>query len=193
MLPTRDFLSHDDQPSKAFGAAAFVLFTTRPVAVASNRRYEATCQAYMATLEPDASYAMSYPYKLNPSGLMPTYWFLTSMPAHQTCNQLVARYDYARAKPLISLIGKTGAAGPILVAWDKTPDSAPAPRYQIVLDLSNFSDDDIQRAFQIWIQQFARDPSLWQHGFDIVRLKEGFRNLIKTYGEQIMKVIDKSA
>ncbi len=187
MVPTRGFLAQGAAPNAAYGAVGFVLFTSKP-SDPSKARYVAACEAYMARLEPNAAYSA-----YNPSHVMPTYWPLTTMPIPQTCDQLIDRYDYARATPLLSLVGRLASTGPVLAAWDTSPESRDAPKHQITLDLSNFSDEDMERAFGIWMQQLARDPSLWQQGFDAVRIKESFRNLIERYGEEIVQVVDKSA
>jgi len=184
-IATRDFLLHSAEPFDGYGAFGYMLFTTRPESEQSERRYLAACNAFMKTLEPSSSYDI-------PSRLMPTYWLLFAWPQHQTCDELVRNYDYARAKPLISLAGKLSSLGPVLAAWDHLPESNVSHPHQLILDLSNFSDEDMRRAFQIWTEQLARDPSLWQNGFDVVRIREGFRSLLQKYGEQILQVITKS-
>jgi hypothetical protein len=188
LIPTRDYLTHNATPSAAYGAFGYVLFTNEPIDEAAKRRYLAACSAFIATMEPTASYN-----NYDSARLMPTYWLLTATPVHQTCDKLVGGYDYARAKPLLSLVGKLASTGPVLAAWDTSPEQNTSPKHQLILDLSNFSDDDMERAFGIWIQQFAKDPSLWQHGFDAVRIRESFRSLIQKYGGQIMEVVNKSA
>jgi hypothetical protein len=168
-----------------------VLFNARPVDKSSKQRYVAACEAYLATLEPDSSYVATVGGDL--ARLMPTYWPVTEIPAHQTCEHLIQAYDFARAKPLLSLVGRLAQAGPILAAWDTVPDGHVRPTHRLILDLSNFSNEDMERAFEIWIQQFTQDPSLWQRGFDAVRIKESFRNLLQKYGDQIMEIVNKSA
>ncbi len=165
-----------------------MLLTTEPIDQDTKRRYLAACNAFTATLEPSASYK-DYPS----ARLMPTYWLLTANPVGKTCDKLVGGYDYARAKPLLSRLGKLASPGPVLAAWDTSPETNTSPQHQLILDLSNFSDDDMERAFGIWIEQLARDPTLWQHGFDVVRIRESFRNLIEKYGGQIVEVVNKSA
>jgi hypothetical protein len=155
-LPARDFLVHGATPSPDYGAVGYVLLTHRYSDGSSQKRYLAACHSFIAAMEPVSAYS-----NFDPSLLMPTFWLLTAEPNQKSCDIWVKQYDFARAVPLLSLVEKMGFNGPVLVAWDTSPENGRVPTHELLLDLSNFSDEDMQRAFGIWIQQLAQDPRNW--------------------------------
>ena len=56
----------------------------------------------------------------------------------------------------------------------------------LVLDLSDFSEDDLDRAFGIWKDRISRDPQAWKNGFNLLLIREAFRNFINKYGDQVI-------
>jgi hypothetical protein len=121
---------------------------------------------------------------------MVTYWLLEKRPDSTDCPQLVSNYDYATASSIATKAGKLSVGGPVLVAW-RTPFVAnqPATSDGLILDMSDFSDEDLDRAFGIWKDRITRDPALWNDGFNVVKAREAFRNLISKYGDGILAII----
>lgn len=181
-MPVRDFLLSTQQPEPGYGAYGYLLLTSRPSSASPNR-YIALCAAYLRNLEPTAA-AKGRTEKAN---LLPTYWFLVTKPQSQNCKEFVNSYDFTRAKALLYAVGKLAAQGPVLVAW-RTP-TPEANQQALVLDLSDFSDSDFDRAFRIWEDRIVRDPSIWNNGFILIRVREAFRNFIQQYGEAIVSLI----
>ena len=58
-----------------------------------------------------------------------------------------------------------------------------------MLDLSDFSTEDFDRAFGIWEERIVRDPSVWNNGFRVILAREAFRNFVQRYGETIVQVV----
>jgi hypothetical protein len=190
-VPARDFLVGGVTPPLGFGAYGYLIFTGRPGAL-SQKRYLAICDAFLRNLEPLASYTDT-----DRALLMPTYWLLKRDAFHASdltdCSRLIEVYDYASAKPMAAALGKLASSGPILVAW-----KAPYPQGrdlgdELVLDLSAFADEDLDRALGIWMERIARDPSVWNKGFSGVRITEAFRNFIQKYGGEIVRVVTKTS
>jgi hypothetical protein len=107
------------------------------------------------------------------------------------CELLVVNYDYRRASGIISMIRKQGTRGPVLSAWIKPFEKA-NPSDALVLDLSDFGDEDLDRAFAIWRERIATDPAVWRHGFNLVLCREAFRNFLQKYGDTVLAVIKPS-
>jgi hypothetical protein len=190
-VPARDFLVRGVTPPPGFGAYGYLIFTARPGAV-SQTRYLAICDAFLRSLEPVARYA-----DVDRALLMPTYWLLErgtfTTRDLGDCARLIEVYDYAGAKPMAAALGKLASAGPILVAW-----KAPYPKGrdlgdELVLDLSSFADEDLDRALGIWMERIARDPNVWNTGFNWARVTEAFRNFIQKYGGEIVRVATKTS
>ena len=189
-IPPRDFLVRGESPPAGFGAYAYLVFTGRPAAH-SQRRYLAVCAAYLRNLDPIARHS-----RTDQSQLMPTYWLLDrntpSWRDPRDCPRLLEGYDYARAKPMATALGKMASPGPILVAW-----KAPYPRGtelgdELVLDLSTVGDDELGRALEIWMDRITKDPRVWDTSFDRVRIAEAFRDFIQEYGGDIVRVATKA-
>ncbi len=185
-VPAREFLVGGVTPPPGFGAYGYLLFTSRPGAL-SQKRYLATCDAFLRNLEPLARYPDT-----DRALLMPTYWPLErgafGAADLRNCVRLIEVYDYATAKPMAAALGKLASSGPLLVAW-----KAPYPQGrdlgdELVLDLSAFADEDLDRALGIWMERIARDPSVWNKGFNWLRITEAFRNFIQKYGGEIVRV-----
>jgi hypothetical protein len=131
---------------------------------------------------------------VNPHELMVTFWPLQNQSdvnaaPHASCKQWVPKYGYVMAAQIASSLEKPGVHGPILAAW-ATPWQPGVPgKNALVLDMSDFHDADFDRAFGIWKDRIARNPSDWNLSFSLVVIREKLRNLIQTYGEQIVAVI----
>jgi len=127
------------------------------------------------------------------SYLMPTYWLVTdtiNFNKHsRNYSNWIDNYDYARAKILTSLVEKLDVDGPLLIAWRKPYENADEGEEALVLDLSNFADEDLDRAFGIWMNQITKDPNIWNDGFNLILVRENFRNFLEKYGDQIVDSI----
>ena len=58
-----------------------------------------------------------------------------------------------------------------------------------MLDLSDFADEDLERAFGIWKDRIVMDPTVWRKGFNVVLCREALRNLLQKYGDTVLAVI----
>lgn len=186
-IPARDLLSSDKIPPDNYGAYGYLVFTKRP----NNNelsRYVKVCEAYNRNLESVSKYS-----DIASSSLMPTYWLATrsyQLNTHNPrCRIWVESYDYARAKRIASSVSALNSRGPLLVAWNKAYENASIGEQALILDLSNFSEADFDRAFGIWMDRITRDPSTWQNGFNLVLAREAFRNFLEKYGDDIIKAI----
>jgi hypothetical protein len=186
--PTRSWLFKDQSPEDGLGAYGYLIFTKRPSAN-DKARYLHACDSYLRTLEPSTAYR-----KYSKDSLMVTHWLLSVNSADITdfsnCQMLVDSYDFARATPIAKSANRLGSQGPILVAWATSYTSDLPVSSAMVFDLSQFAEDDFDRAFSIWKERIVQDPSVWNNGFPLIKIREAFRNLIQKYGEQICERID---
>ena len=191
-IPSRDFLFEDALPDKGYGAYGYCLLTKRPDAHNRNR-FIKVASAYLAVLEHTGEFG-SVPREK----LMPTYWLLRTEASEiafqdmQSAESLVDFYDYSRAKVLLSSIAKNDSEGPVLVAWQQPFEVGGDISAALVFDLSTFSDDDMERAIQIWTSRIVKNPDFWNKGFKLVKFREEFRNFLQRYGEQVLAVINAS-
>lgn len=182
--PARDILMSGQIPEEGYGAYGYLVFTKRP-SDSLQFRYERICDAYLNSLEQVSEYN-DYERNL----LMPTYWLVTDTVNFDKNSTYYADwieyYDYARAKTLASYVNKLDALGPLLIAWSLPYEKVDEQEEALILDMSEFSDEDIERAFQIWMKQITVDPKIWNEGFNLTMVKERFRNFLEKYGEQII-------
>lgn len=183
-IPARDVLLRGQAAPSGFGAYGYVLFTVRP-SPNTQARFRAVCEAYQGSFESVEEFP-----GVSPSQLMVTFWPLRSKPqASEDCSAWVAGYDFARAAPIAQVISRLGVPGPVLVAWQEPFGPKSSGKDALVLDMSDFSDEDVGRAFLIWKNQLSRDPSVWEDGFEIALVREMFRSFLNTYGEQIVAIV----
>lgn len=186
-VPARGFLNADDFPRNGYGAYGYCLLVSR--ANDKNReRYCKVASVFRDTLEVEEGFV-----RLPIDQIMPTFWFLNVLPEkvdeviHQPdCSSMVEHYDYARAKVLISKFDVHSSMGPILVASRVQLETTGSTSEALIFDLSNFADDDLDRAFRIWSARIVKDPERWNKGFALEKFREDLRSLFEKYGQQIV-------
>lgn len=185
--PARDVLFSNQEAPSGFGAYGYLIFTKRP-SDDNYDRYIAVCNAFIRNLEPVYDYPSSY----WPS-IMPTYWLAHDDEQidkrHPDCQQWVEFYDYLRAKIIASAVKVLSSEGPILVAWSQPFEKTRNNETALILDLSDFSNDDLDRAFGIWMDRITRDPKIWNDGFNLVLVRESFRSFLEKYGNHIISSV----
>lgn len=185
--PVRDVLFSGQEAPSGFGAYGYLILTKRPTDDDFSR-YINVCAAFNRNLEPVSDYPPSFWPKI-----MPTYWLAENREGidnrHPDCQRWVEFYDYSRAKIIASTAKVLSSKGPILVAWSQPFEKAGNDETALVLDLSDFSDNDLDRAFGIWMERITRNPEIWNAGFNVVLVKEAFRNFLEKYGDDIIKAV----
>jgi len=190
--PVRGFLHPHEKPPTGYSGYGYVIFTRR-LDIDDSDRWVKTCQSYIRSIEPISVYS-SLPSK----SLSPTYWYGTNElnKSSSDCKHLVAEYDYARAKTILSAISSSrhpylASTGPLLVAWSKPFEDTNSDEKALVIDLSGFSDGEFDRIFGIWIYRISMDPRIWQSGLDLSLVKEAFRDVLLTRADDFIKAIEK--
>jgi len=185
-VPARDVLFSNEKPPLKFGAYGYLIFTERPDKYNSTDdkfiRYEAVYKAFIRLDSVDEFKKEDWPI------IMPTFWLLQSERGldKRPKKSWIGFYDYPRATKMASSINVLSAKGPILVAWTQPFETVTNNEEALVLDLSDFSNDDLNRAFRVWKDRIARDPKIWKDGFNLVLAKEAFRNFFENYGDKII-------
>lgn len=185
-VPVRGYLYADEEELPGFGAYGYTLFTAQPSGNDA-QRYQHVCEAFQRDLIEAWGNGPA-----ERTSQMVTLWPL-NMPPPTTaksldCQSIVKNYDYRRATGIVSAIGKQSARGPILAAWAK-PFTEASSSPALVLDLSDFADEDLDRAFAIWRERITTDPAVWRNGFNLVLCREAFRNFFQKYGETILAIV----
>ena len=117
-----------------------------------------------------------------------TYWPVARSrkdSGRDTCGELVERYNYAFASMRVAELNLSDRKGPLLVAYRPTPGTG--QRTWLILDMSNFSDNDVERAFRIWKQSLSTDAGSW---FTLVKAREAFRDFVQQYGEPTVAIVE---
>ena len=185
-VPVRDCVYQGEPPRQGLGAYGYLVFTAQPAKEALPR-YLKVCESYQRSLRQASEYSG---HELGT--LMVTFWPLarrtTGTACPSDCTRLIEDYDYATSSEIATIVKKQSASGPVLVAWNKPFDS-PQTNEGLMLDLSNFADEDLDRAFGIWRDRIVRDPAVWNSGFQLVKAREAFRSLIQKYGATIVSAV----
>jgi hypothetical protein len=186
--PTRSYLAQGEVPPAGYGAYGYVVLTQR-APLQNPGRYDSFCRAYIAHLELSSRYP-TYPRE----DLLPTFWPLDLSKGQfrsvRDCDVALLHYDYARAKSMAANLKVLNRPGPVLAAWLRPfEQTSGATDEHLALDLSDFADEDLDRALGIWTQDIATDPSAWHGGFKTERFKESFRNLLQKYGAAVLAIV----
>ncbi len=185
--PVRDVLFSNETPRVGYGAYGYLVFTKRP-SKNEMQRYLKTCEAFIRNLEPVSKYTHTAS-----TSLMVTYWLMEEhnplIKRSPQCELSVVLYDYARAKVITSAVSALNSKDPLLGAWNKPFEDVTEGEKALIPDLSDFSSEDLDRAFGIWMDRIARDLTVWHAGFDLVLAKEAFRNFLEKYGDNILRAI----
>ena len=182
-VPARSYLHTGEEPPSDATAYAYLVWPARVTDTGAPRPL-LICESYLRNLEP-----LSRVRGLG-SEVIVTYWLLATRKGstvRENCRVLIQAYDYPRAAAIAAAIGKSGVAGPLLVAYGRGRPAEPKPEV-LILDLTEFPSEDIDRAFGIWKDRVSRDPGVWTDGFSLVLVREALRNLLNQYGEDILRV-----
>jgi hypothetical protein len=184
VTPVRAYLSHGSSPPLGYAGYGYLVFTAYP-SEASRERNEHICDAFHRNLVETWSRSASERHFQ-----MVTYWLVhaPSPSSELNCRDLVRHYDYARASTIASAVRRQASAGPLLIAWSN-PFELSSSEEALVFDLSDFDNEDLDRAFAIWRDRVTRDPRIWRDGFQIITMREACRSLIQRYGQDILAVI----
>lgn len=183
-IAVRSFLRDSEIPRPSLGAYGYVVFTKMP-GRSDSLRYVKTCEAYRQCLPPAGEFE-----DRSPGQIMMTYWPLAlryyEPPEVDSCSFCIDHYDYSLGYEIASNLDKASAKGPLLVAWEKPFEANDEDAKAIIIDLSMFPDDELDRAFLIWRDRITRDPAAWQNGLKLLMFREAFRNALLIGSESIV-------
>jgi hypothetical protein len=186
LIPVRAYLYTDEAEPLGFGAYGYLVFAAQP-GEKDMPRYQHVCDAFQRGLV--EAHGNSPETR---ASQMATFWPLklplSTGEKDLSCEMLVKNYDYWRVSGIATAVKKQGVSGPVLVAWTQ-PFQETNSSDALVLDMSDFADEDLDRAFAIWRERITTNPSAWQNGFKIVLFREAFRSLLQKYGETVLGVI----
>jgi hypothetical protein len=183
-VAVRALLFAGEPTPQGYGAYGYLLFNAQP-SQADIVRYMLVCDSFRRDLVETWGKSPEERRKQ-----MATFWPLETqrvIGVDYSCQTLIEKYDYRRAAEIATAVGKQGSRGPVLTAWTKPFEENDSEA--LVLDLSDFSNEDLDRAFAIWRERITTNPEAWQDRLNLVVFREAFRNLLQTYGEQILGII----
>ncbi|MBK8945384.1 MAG: hypothetical protein IPM32_08955 [Ignavibacteriae bacterium] len=187
-MPVRDFLKSDEDPQEGFGAYGYLLFTHRPID-SEKERYSIICNSFFSEIIDMNEYS-----EYDISKFMVTFWLIKDSKdltsKNNNCEEYISNYDFARAQVIASSINRNSVEGPILVAWTLPFLLNNNKSAQLILDMSNFSNEDISRAFRIWKDRITQNPEVWNDGFVMQIIVEEFRSLIQKYGQTFINIFN---
>lgn len=198
----RSFLLPNDDINYDFGAFGYLIMRG-----GDDERNRLICEAFMEEIRSIYSAVYLMRVKQSPKSLMPTYWLLLqkaeryeeeiecSTDCDQNCPLYLEYYDYDRADEMAQKLELFDyGSGPVLVAF-KMPYKWYAeykeikPEEYLKFDMSDFSNEDVKRAIWSWRKLIAKNPEMWNNGFQIEKIRHACRNFLNKYGSQILAVI----
>ena len=186
-VAVRAYLFSGEPTPPGYGAYGYLVFNAQP-SESESKRYQRVCDSFRRQLAVE-----TWGTEGQRGNQMATFWPLkiarsTEVNSWQ-CQKLIENYDYRKSAEIATVIHKQAASGPVLAAWKK-PFEENGSSEALVLDLSDFADEDLDRAFGIWRDRITRDPAVWRGGFKVVLCREAMRNLLQKYGDTVLAVIN---
>src|SRR4029077_5860265 len=168
-VAVRAYLFSGEPTPPGYGAYGYLVFNAQP-SESESKRYQRVCDSFRRQLAVE-----TWGTEGQRGNQMATFWPLkiersTEVNSWQ-CQKLIENYDYRKSAEIATVIHKQAASGPILAAWKK-PFEENGSSEALVLDLSDFADEDLDRAFGIWRDRITRDPAFWRKGFNVVLCRE---------------------
>lgn len=180
-LTTRSFLLSSEQPDIGASGYSFVLLPHIALDGNESSRQVKTCNALRTALE--SAEQDSEAGEL----LLPVYWPLFRDTDLSDCPALVENHDHQRARELLGKLSSELQEGPLLAAW-------PADGKQmLVLDLSSFSNEDIDQVLALWTGPLARDPQFWNDGINVKQIRAQLRSVLQNYEQANLRVVSTEA
>jgi hypothetical protein len=179
LIPVRSTLVTNVEFPVMYGANGAIIFTSKP----NKERGLQICKAYINDFN-DVGKFDSFK-DINLKKLMVTHWLLNEYIAHidsENCNTLLEKYDYPRAEIIAAKAKMTGISEVFLIAFPNTNNF----ENSIIIDMSNFSNQDISRALELWKKHISRGRNEWSTGLKFDIAVNEFRSLIQKYGETIL-------
>lgn len=187
-IPVRAFLTPEMEPDPELGAWGYVLLTVRPVRGEDDPAYErsiATADAYLAALEE----AVGFP-DVPPSELMFTYWPVrTDLPPEAETSRMVNEFDFARSEIIWRELREheeieSDTRGPVLVALTQDENEG-----MLVWDLGSIEEENLRPAFREWKNRISQDPSNWENGFALDKIRWMISQNLNLHGKAILSLI----
>jgi hypothetical protein len=98
----------------------------------------------------------------------------------ESCDELLANYDYYRAQKNAAQYGLEVAVGPVLIEYSGSRSK------DLVWDLSKLPEADVPRAIAIWQRGIAPDSEIWRQGWRVALVDSTVTELFHSaYGGQL--------
>ena len=195
IVASRIFSGRDHYPPADFKAYGILAFPAWPTDATRNR-YEIICRAYATVLS--HSTVLSAPREVQ----MVTVWPVESRVLANRLNEqepgsgdecilAVEFYDALAAKRAIREARAAGASldgrGPFLLAWAPATTKGDSDALVLRTDLSDV--ETYSQAYDLmllWEADIERDPSVWEDGWQLEKLRLAIQRWSGRYGEMIL-------
>lgn len=174
-------LHSGDEERPGFGLYSYLLFGSRP---RHGESEEARClEAVLALFDFDSAEELARYLSKNEINVM-YLPLVTSAETSLPPQEVIASYDYARAKSLLRVVDETFSDGPYIVSTEVPLTRLNSrPEHLILQDLSGLPPSVIR----IWVREFAaqaRQPRFWEKR-DREQFILGIRTTIARLGDSV--------
>jgi hypothetical protein len=196
IVTSRVFAGPTQYPPENFASYGIISFPSR-ASIHDIDRHLMICNAHVTALT-HSNELLSVPAKEQ----MITVWPINSDKISSTlnrpldnsiCDQAVKNYGLLLAQKALKEAELSGAntsgLGPYLLAWSPSTQKGKRDALVLVSDLSDVTTyQQTQAVFRQWIIDIEQDPSLWQKGWNMEKLRVKIRLWADMYGPKILAV-----
>ena len=200
LVASREYLLRGREEDSDYGLIGYVIFTGSPGTERDQQRYEALYAAYRSLPPPEDFEALGR----DRADLAVLYWPLDEgntnraawMEARGRTDYFIARFDYARARLILSCVEGLRGPGPFILGHAEpivcrgSAGTSLSRRDVLALDLSRVHETDFREALRLFQERIAGDPDTWRRGFDMERIRLSLRMLLLSYSDTILSLVD---
>ena len=191
---TRVFSGPGGYPPKGYAAYGIIVFKARSTDF-DYERHAIICEAYISSLISGGRGDLPRPNQVV------TVWPLRSKAStvrlnsseNPSCSDAIGDYDLRESRKAIKdaeILGiKLAGRGPFLIIW--SPGDAKGDKGAVALLADLSAVETIVQAKDImyrWSRDIENDPSLWDKGWDIGKVRILMRDWLDKYGKDILKL-----
>lgn len=195
----RDFLLDSENEEPGYGLYSYAILLKKPDSEIELNRYLNFYTEFYSCLQPSESYIRRgvRKYELNI-----TYWPLQDVKKIQVSkensdlnwNFFIDKYDYTRARIILSRIEKLDGIGPFIIGYNEplTLDNKELSlerEEMLLIDFSTKNEDFFDDMMLFYQKKVAENPETWNKKWDKELIRIECRSTLKTQAENVIKFI----
>jgi len=199
-ITSRDFLLDSENEKLGYGLYSYALLIKKPDSEIELNRYLNFYKEFYNCLQPSEDYIRRGVRK---DELNITYWPLQGVKETQVSkensdlnwNFFIDKYDYTRARIILSRIEKLGGVGPFIIVYNEPlsledKELSLEREEMLIIDFSTKNEDFFDDMMLFYQKKVAENPETWNEKWDKELIRIECRTTLKTQAENVIQFIN---